>query len=213
MCDYSPCPLSSECVSAFFFFPPLHCFLVSVVAAVPAPLAPPPRSSVITCVPTCAKEREREKERRDRIKRGFGEGGEMKTDGIAERWRCKSERRGKCDVLKKKGKTRREWWVWKDQMQLTLRRPKQPVSFILSLLSLLSLSLSLSLSLPPLFPYVLFLEVSLSQIKALNQNLSKSRMLRAMSFTPNRARARTHTHTTLSVTMTMCLHQTWRGAM
>ena len=69
-------------------------------------------------------------------------------------------------------------------------------------------SLSLSQSLPPLFPYVLFLEVSLSQIKALNQNLSKSRMLRAMSFTPNRARARTHTHTTLSVTMTMCLHQT-----
>ena len=50
---------------------------------------------------------------------------------------------------------------------------------------------------PSFFPNMLFLELALSQIKAPIQNLSKSRMLRAMSFTPNEAHIYTDTHTSL----------------
>lgn len=82
-----------------------------------------------------------------------------------------------------------------------------PETKAVSVLYSLSFSRSLSLCLSVFLSteQILFLEFALSQIKALNQNLSKSRMLRAMSFTLNS----TQTHTKKkNLSVTTCLHQT-----
>lgn len=97
----------------------------------------------------------------------------MKTDGIGERRR----RRRNWEKM---------WCIKNVEAEMVMKRSNATNSLETSQCRPLALFLSLSLYL-----YGLFLETAPLQIKALNQNLSKSRMLRAMSFTPNA----THTHT------------------
>lgn len=148
--------------------------------------------SVITRVFQKRGEGGREREKGERQKERGGRGIWWRR-GNEDRWnqeiqRCESERRNYKNVMYEKHRGKDGYEKIKCKLVSGNRRSRGP-------------SLALSL-------YMLFLEVAPLQIKALNQDLSKSRMLRATSFTPNKRHTGAHTHRHTH-TMIMCLHQTW----